>query len=146
MSGLTPGKHSSRLLFFCVMTILLGIGCEGEQDRLMKEKYPSYSDAIKHAINRGYVIREMDQDQVRLALGEPVCKKTIDHKGSPVEVWLFPPGGRDPCTTSEFRVYFENGLVTGWEDLKAAPLVIAPRRLPEDAEGSGGKDNSGEKR
>lgn len=146
MSGLTPGKHSSGLLFLCVMTLLLEIGCEGERDRLMKEKYPSYSDTIKHAINRGYVIREMNQDQVHLALGEPVCKKTIDHKGDPVEVWLFPPGGRDPCTTAEFRVYFENGLVTGWEDLKMAPLVIAPRRLPEDPERSGGKGNASESR
>lgn len=135
--------QAGRPLFLCVMTLLLGIACEGERDRLMKEKYPSYSDATKHAINRGYVIREMDQEQVYLALGAPVCKKTITHKDSPVEVWLFPPGGRDPCTTAEFRVYFENGLVTGWEDLKAAPLMIAPRRLPDDAGASGGKDNSG---
>jgi len=145
MSGVTPGKHSRGPLFLCVMTLLLGVGCEGERDRLMKEKYPSYSDTIKHAIDRGYVIRDMDQDQVRLAMGEPVCKKTIDHKGGPVEVWLFPPGGRNPCTTADFRVYFENGLVTGWEDFKMAPLVIAPPRLPEDAGGSGEKDKPGEK-
>ena len=146
MGRLPPGEQRWILLRFCVMTLLLGVGCEGEKDRLMKEKYPSYSDAVKHAINRGYVMREMDHEQVHLALGEPVCKRTIAHKDGPVEVWLFPPGGRDPCTTAEFRVYFENGLVTGWEDRKAAPLVIAPPRTSEDGGGPGSKDQSGESR
>ena len=146
MGRLPPGEQRRILLLFCVTTLLLGVGCEGERDRLMKEKYPSYSDTIKHAINRGYVIREMDREQVHLALGEPVCKRTIDHKDGPVEVWLFPPGGRDPCTTAEFRVYFENGLVTGWEDRKADPLMIAPPRTSEDAGGPGWKDQSGESR
>jgi outer membrane protein assembly factor BamE len=104
----------------------LAAGCGGEHDRLMKEKYSSYPAIIKHAIDRGYPIAGMDYDQVYLALGEPVCKKTIEPKGRPVEVWLFPPGGRDPCTTPNFRVYFENGLVTGWQDLRSVPLVLTP--------------------
>jgi len=101
-------------------------GCANEHDRLMREKYPSYPDIIKHAIDRGYPIGGMDYDQVRLALGEPVCKKTIEFESRPVEVWLFPPGGRDPCVTPDFRVYFENGLVTGWKDLRAEPLHSVP--------------------
>jgi outer membrane protein assembly factor BamE len=63
----------------------------------------------------------MDHDQVFLALGEPVCKKTIEFEGRPVEVWLFPPAGRDPCVSPDLRVYFENGVVTGWQDFKTAP-------------------------
>jgi outer membrane protein assembly factor BamE len=102
------------------------VGCDREHERLMREKYPSYPPMIKHAIDRGYPMGGMDHDQVRLALGEPVCKKTIEFDGRPVEVWLFPPGGRDPCVTPNFRVYFENGLVTGWKDLRAEPLHGVP--------------------
>lgn len=82
----------------------------------MKEKYPTYPDDLKRAIDRGYVMVGMDHDQVHLAYGDPICKKTIDHKGRPVEVWLYPPGGEDPCRTAVHRVYFENGKVTGWAD------------------------------
>lgn len=84
----------------------------------MKEKYPAYPQNIKRAIEKGYPMHGMDHDQVFLALGEPICKKTIQHKGRPVEVWLYPPGGRNPCNTAQFRVYFEGGAVTDWQTLK----------------------------
>lgn len=105
---------------------LLMIACTTEYDRLMREKYPSYPEGVKRAIDRGYPMRDMDHDQVFLALGEPVCKKTVDFEGRPVEIWLFPPGGRDPCVTPDFRVYFEHGVVTGWHDLRTAPAGSVP--------------------
>ncbi len=94
-------------------------GCDTQRDRLMQEKYPAYSDSIKRAIDRNNLVRGMDQDQVYLALGEPMCKKTIERNAKPVEVWLYPPGGRDPCMTAEFRVYFEQGAVTNWRNVPA---------------------------
>ena len=94
-------------------------GCDAERDRLMKEKYPAYSDSIKRAIEHNYLVRGMDHDQVYLALGEPMCKKTIERNDRPVEVWLYPPGGREPCRTAEFRVYFEEGAVTEWGKVPA---------------------------
>ena len=106
-----------------VLGLLAAAACTSpEHDRLMREKYPTYPEIMKHAIDRGYPMRDMDHDQVPLALGEPVCKKTIQFKGRPVEVWLFPPPGRDPCVSPDFRVYFENGVVTGWEDFRTAPV------------------------
>jgi len=102
------------------------VGCESERGRLMTEKYPTYPDHIKRAIDRGYAVRGMDHDQIYLAFGEPMCKKTIEHKGRPVEVWLYPPGGRDPCLTAEFRVYFENGAVSDWSKSTEAPRFSDP--------------------
>jgi outer membrane protein assembly factor BamE len=85
----------------------------------MREKYPAYSESIKRAIDRNSLIRGMDHDQVYLALGEPMCKKTIERNDKPVEVWLYPPGGREPCRTAEFRVYFEEGAVAEWGKVPA---------------------------
>ena len=104
-----------------VAVLVAMLGCDLQRDRLMKEKYPAYPESIRRAIDRGNLVHGMDYDQVHLALGEPLCKKTIDHKDKPVEVWLYPPGGRDPCVTAEFRVYFEQGAVTDWQK------ALAPR-------------------
>ena len=114
-----------------LLSLLMGMiislaGCESERDRLMKDKYPTYPDQIKRAIDHSYAMRGMDHDQVYLAFGEPICKKTIEHTGKPVEVWLYPPGGRDPCITAEFRVYFENGVVSEWSRSTEAPRFADP--------------------
>ena len=115
-------------LFSLALLTVIGLGgcSSSERDRLMRDKYPSYPDAIRHAIDKEYLIRGMDQEQVYLARGEPICKKTIEHKGRTVEVWLFAPGGRDPCKTAEFRVYFEQGMVTGWEEFTEATRKTVP--------------------
>ncbi len=81
----------------------------------MKEQYSSYSEAVRRAIDRGSVMRGMNEDQVFLSLGTPVCKKEIQYQGRPVKVWLYPPIGRDACLTADFRVYFEEGLVMAWD-------------------------------
>lgn len=95
--------------------LLSVLGCDAERSRLMTEAYPAYPDAVKRAIERHGLLRGMDRDQVFLSLGPPLCKKTIERDGRAVEVWLYPPGGRDPCTTAEFRVYFEQGRVAEWQ-------------------------------
>ena len=103
--------------FFLLMisvAILLS-GCNSERSRLMKVEYPSYPEGVRHSIDRGTVMRGMNQDQVYLALGSPVCKTEIQDQGRPVQVWLYPPIGRDACITADFRVYFENGVVTTWD-------------------------------
>jgi len=78
----------------------------------METRYPSYAPDVRRAIDRGYVVRGMDAEQTFLALGEPICRKRIEYEGRPVDVWVYPPGGRDPCNTGELRIYFEQGLVT----------------------------------
>jgi outer membrane protein assembly factor BamE len=90
-------------------------GCDLEHHRLMKEQYHSYPEGIRRTIDRGNIIRGMNQDQVYLALGAPVCKKDVQDQGKPVTVWLYPPIGRDACITADFRVYFEDGTVTTWD-------------------------------
>jgi len=84
----------------------------------MEENYPSYPENIKRAIDHGNLMHGMDRDQVYLVMGEPMCKKAIQHKGRPVEVWLYPPGGKFPCVTAEFRVHFEDGVVADWQTVK----------------------------
>ncbi|MDE3018493.1 MAG: hypothetical protein KGO52_11800 [Nitrospirota bacterium] len=95
------------------------VGCETERDRLMRDKYPAYSDNIKRAIGESYLLIGMDQEQVYLTLGPAMCKTQVQRKGKLVEVWLYPPGGRDPCVTAKHRVYFDRGRVTEWEAKQA---------------------------
>lgn len=118
--------HRTAFTILACGLLLLTACADKEHERLMREKYPTSPELVKRAIDRGYPMRDMDHDQVRLALGEPVCKKTITYEGRPVEVWLFPPAGRDPCVTPDFRVYFENGVVTGWRDLRHEPMGDVP--------------------
>lgn len=101
-----------------IVAVLLA-GCSTERSRLMKEQYPSYPDAVKQAIEQGYVLRGMTHDQVFLTLGEPICKKTIRHNDRDLEVWLYPPGGRVPCASAQHRIYFDNGVVESWKFMDA---------------------------
>jgi len=105
----------------------LMLSCATRRDELMATRYPGYSAEIRHAIDRGYPINGMDQEQAYLALGEPICRKTIEREGRPVDVWIYPPGGRDPCRTGEFRIYFEEGRVSHWDRFDAAPRFSEPR-------------------
>ncbi|MDL1888662.1 hypothetical protein FBQ96_03595 [Nitrospirales bacterium NOB] len=90
-------------------------GCDGDRHRLMTDLYPSYPEGVRWAIDHGKILRGMTQDQVYLAMGAPVCKKEQERAGKLLQVWLYPPIGRDACVTSAFRVYFEEGLVTTWD-------------------------------
>ena len=103
------------LLTGCVLIAAVVQGCDSERSRLLKEDYPSYPESVRRTIDRGTIIRGMNQDQVFLALGAPVCKTEIQDQGRPVQVWLYPPIGRDACVTADFRVYFEAGVVTTWD-------------------------------
>lgn len=119
------GHHIARCSVFLAALFFL-TGCESAHDRLKKDKYSSYPEAIQRAIDKHYVVYGMNQEQVYLALGQTICKKTIEHNGRPVEVWLYPPGGRDPCNTAEFRVYFEKGVVSGWETFAGSVRYTVP--------------------
>jgi outer membrane protein assembly factor BamE len=118
------GGSTCGVLIFVL--ILSGFGCDVERRRLMKEEYPSYPERIKRAINQSSVMRGMTEDQVYLSLGPPVCKKDVQREGKPVRVWLYPPIGRDACTTADFRVYFEGGQVVTWEHYAKAGRFTDP--------------------
>ncbi len=100
--------------------------CDGQRQRLMTEHYPSYPDSVRRSIDKGNILRGMTEDQVYLALGSPVCKKSVDDEGRSVTVWLYPPIGRDACVTSAFRVYFEQGAVTTWDYFKTPTRYTDP--------------------
>jgi hypothetical protein len=106
-----------RFMVFISVVLVVAVlsGCDSERSRLLKDAYPSYPDGIRRTIDRGTIMRGMTKDQVYLALGSPVCKTEIEDQGRPVQVWLYPPIGRDACMTADFRVYFEDGAVTTWD-------------------------------
>lgn len=110
----------------CLLLTILLSACDGQRQRLMTEHYPSYPESVRWAIDRGSVLRGMSEDQVYLALGSPVCKKTVEDEGRPVTVWLYPPIGRDACVTSAFRVYFEQGSVATWDYFKTPTRYTDP--------------------
>ena len=103
------------LLTSLVLVAAVLTGCDSERSRLLKDEYPSYPDGVRRTIDRGTIMRGMTKDQVYLALGSPVCKTEIRDQGRVVQVWLYPPIGRDACITADFRVYFEDGAVTTWD-------------------------------
>ena len=104
------------ILLTSLVLVATGLtGCDSERSRLLKDEYPSYPDGVRRTIDRGTIMRGMTKDQVYLALGSPVCKTEIRDQGRVVQVWLYPPIGRDACITADFRVYFEDGAVTTWD-------------------------------
>ncbi|MBI4959929.1 MAG: hypothetical protein HY915_10580 [Desulfovibrio sp.] len=104
-----------KALLTISLALFVLLGCATDRDRLMRDKYPSYPEPIKRAIDESYLVTGMDQEQVYLTLGPAMCKKQVQRKGKQVEVWLYPPGGREPCLTAKHRVYFEQGRLTEWE-------------------------------
>jgi outer membrane protein assembly factor BamE len=106
-----------RVILFS--SLLIGIvslsACDMHRHRPMRDPYPTYPHGVRCASDRGNSIRGMNEDQVFLALGQPVCKKDVQDQGKLVTVWLYPPIGRDACITADFRVYFEDGTVTTWD-------------------------------
>ena len=106
-------------------------GCDAERQRLLKTEYPSYPEHVRRVIAKESIMRGMTENQVYLSLGPPVCKKDIELEGRPARVWLYPPIGRDACVTADFRVYFENGVVTTWEYfMKATRFADPPSGVP----------------
>ena len=105
-----------RVLLHSLLLLAISLaGCDTERHRLMRDQYPSYPEGVRRTIDRGTIMRGMTPDQVYLALGSPVCKTEIQDQGRSVQVWLYPPIGRDACITADFRVYFEEGVVTTWD-------------------------------
>jgi hypothetical protein len=102
-------------------------GCDAERQRLLETEYPSYPEHVRQVIAKESIMRGMTENQVYLSLGSPVCKKEIELQGRPVRVWLYPPIGRDACVTADFRVYFENGVVTTWDHFMKATRFTNPQ-------------------
>jgi len=51
-----------RLVSLLLVVFFIFGGCDPERSRLMKEKYPTYPDRIKRAIDLGYPLHGMDHD------------------------------------------------------------------------------------
>lgn len=120
-------KISTRSCMFAILLaaiFLLGCGL-AQRQALMRDKYPYYPEHIKRAVDGGYIVEGMDQEQVYLALGVTFCKSSSYYKGRYVEVWSYQPNpftgrpsaGTYDCLRARQRVYFENGRVVGWDNM-----------------------------
>lgn len=120
-------KISIRLwLYAIVLAVIFLSGCGlAQRQALMMDKYPYYPEHVKRAIDGGYIVEGMDQEQVYLALGVTLCRSSSYYKGRTVEVWSYvpnpftgrPSGGTYDCLRARQRVYFENGRVVGWDNM-----------------------------
>ncbi len=93
----------------------LAFGCAIGRDHRSTEPYATAPEPVKKAIDGSYLVMGMTGPQVMLVLGEPMCTREDTYRGKPVTVWLYPPGGKEPCKTAQYRVYFDHDLVVGWE-------------------------------
>lgn len=116
----------SQLVCAVVILVAAALGCDAERQRLLETEYPSYPEHVRRVITKQSIMRGMTENQVYLSLGSPACKKEIELQGRPVRVWLYPPIGRDACVTADFRVYFENGVVTTWDHFREATRFTSP--------------------
>jgi len=118
-------------IFFILTICSFLVGCvSAERQALMKDKYPYYPENIKQAIDRNLIVEGMNQEQVYLALGRTYCKSNQDYKGRNTEVWSYEPDswtgrpmGTWDCSQATQHVYFENGIVIGWDNMQKANIV-----------------------
>jgi hypothetical protein len=114
LASLKTGARTTALAALASAALSFA-SCDTERQQLMRDQFPTYPETVKRAIEHGYLLHGMTHEQVYLTLGPAICKTDGQYEGRPVEVWLYPPGGREPCRTAQHRVYFDNGLVSSWE-------------------------------
>jgi outer membrane protein assembly factor BamE (lipoprotein component of BamABCDE complex) len=111
-------------IVFLFLLLLLMANCDAMQKKaLMQDRYPSYPENIRQAIEGEYVVEGMDHDQVYLALGSTTCKTTGYYQDKQVAIWSYDKRQQSPaetyagtydCLQANFKVYFDNGKVIGW--------------------------------
>ncbi|MFZ5907846.1 MAG: hypothetical protein ACOYVJ_10670 [Nitrospirota bacterium] len=116
--------QTARVVSIFLLLVLLA-GCDYlEKKALMQDRYPSYSQDIRQAVIEGQIVEGMDKEQVFLALGSTVCKTTGYYGEKAVEIWSYENNqhpvaesyaGTYDCLKADFKVYFENDRVIGWE-------------------------------
>ncbi len=115
-----------RLKIVCLAVLLFLAGCGYlQRQAIIREKFPHYPESIKRAIEEKRIVERMSQEQVFLALGVTLCRTNGYYNDRAVEIWAYEPdfasgqpvAGTFRCSKATQRVYFENGLVVGWENL-----------------------------
>ena len=112
------------IVAYAILFLLNGCGIV-QRNALMRDKYPYYSEHIKRAIDGKYIVEGMNQEQVYLSVGPTLCRSSSYYKGRQTETWNYQPnpftgrpsGGTYDCIRATQRVYFENGLVVGWDNM-----------------------------
>lgn len=114
-----------RWTLFLLVGLVFMMSCGlVERQQLMKDNFPHYPPEIQSAIRAGRVIEGMNQEQVHLALGLCQCRASSYYKGKQVNVWAYEthpitgrPWGTSDCWRANKKVYFENGIVVGWDNM-----------------------------
>jgi len=108
------------------LLFLFLIGCGlVQRQQLMRDNFPSYPPEMQSAIRAGRVIEGMNKEQVYLSIGLCECRTSSYYKGRQVDVWAWethpltgrPWAGSSDCWRANKRVYFENGIVVGWDNM-----------------------------
>lgn len=96
-------------------TVVALAGCDaaGSRRAAYIRSNPFLSPVFSEAISNGRVLRGMDTAMVRAVRGTPDRKRSGFHGGFRSETWFYEFGTSD-CVL----VFFEDGLVTGWEEFR----------------------------
>ncbi len=124
--GTTDAPATSGVLPLLFAVFLIGMtGCsapESQRQQLMREKYPSYPEDVRKAIDSGTLLKGMSQEQVLLALGPTPCTNSRTIKGKIYDSWAYKldaaSGKLTPpvrCHEGRQAVVFENGRVIEWD-------------------------------
>ena len=132
-------KTVDNILRVMVLVILVAIGLNGCADTLkeslMHDEYPSYSNTIKSAINKGQLLEGMTENQVYLAMSNQSiysfkCVQSDTHyKDVDSIIWSYKTiksayeeaayygnsGYANNCAFNTFYICFTNGKVVGWK-------------------------------
>lgn len=75
----------------CIAVIALTSACSSTSSRISKDEtlFNTYTPAEKKMIRTGQVAVGFDQDQVRMALGDPDREATVENAGGKQIVWEY---------------------------------------------------------
>lgn len=109
---------TQRSSYTFLTLILAGLaGCAADDRAVTREKYATYPEHIRKAIDKGAVLKGMTQEQVLLSVGQTRCIDARSIGGKEFDSWTYHAdqysGKLSPVTRcpGDHAIIFEDGYV-----------------------------------